>query len=381
MSSASRQNLGLPSTSTSSATTQYPRRDASPKTIKAEFDNWCKIVDDGTADFSNCFTVDSGALDMPALPILRGDDAKYNLSDLAKLLPDRRNILHYVVSQWISDNIDEGDSSDEGRQSGSRERRGEGDAVVELDPEPNAESRDPEGRPLSHFEKRACFITWLLLRHPGMLSSKSEKQDKTPLCLLIERSEGIEFCPSKKNNDILAKAAKRVLGNAKVRSEFGKVLEGQGQGTLIHSAIKHFGSRVLPFVSLVTESAMSVQDSDGKTPLHIAVDVNQWRYDDIQQRVQLIRELVKRCDQGALTKKHGLPKWTEKSRKSPYIYMKSQANDLWPSDQASSNQQKPEEKKCFDLAVYHLEDAYMSLKDEDVFEHLYEGRRGKLVWL
>lgn len=212
--------------------------------------------------------------------------------------------------------------------------------------------------------------------------SECTYENKTPLCLLFEIYAGMEI-----EGDFLVEAAQRVLGNDKVRCEFEKILADPSQGPLIHLAIEHFGSQVVPFVSLVKESAMSVQDSDGNTPLHIAVDVRLWRDDNNQQRLQLIRELVKRCDRETLTKRRGNPGWKEEFLMSPYVYMMSQADSYWPiPDQtspyeASLYQQSLEQKELFELVAFYLKDVYMSLEDHDVFEHLYSGQRSKLSQL
>ena len=350
---------------------------AENKRTKEIFHNLCKMVDGGKVDFSNCFDVGLGASVPPILLDAPGSvHAKYDPSYLEKLLPGKENLLHFAVSQEIFEDTDKESASDREGQDGTHESSDEGDTVAGRDVEADAEYQEPEDYSHRYVERRCDFIIWLLQRYPGMLS-ECTSANKTPLCLLIEKSRGIAPNSLKIKSDFLVGAAQRVLGNDKVRCELEKILTDPGRGTLIHLAIRHFGSRVVPFVSLVKRLAMSVQDTDGSTPLHIAVDVKQWRYDDIQQRVLLIQELVKRCDREALTKKRGNPNWKNELKESPYIYMVSQASGFW----TGSNQPSLKEKELFELATYHLKDAYMNLGDHDVFEHLYQGQKSKLVQL
>jgi hypothetical protein len=352
-------------------------RQKNPENKRTEdiFHNLCKFVDGGEVDFSDYF--DAGDGHGPSVPpILACTPSKlhdqYDPSYLEKqLLPRKTNLIHYAVSKAIFEDTDEDMVGDGEGSESSYASSDEGDSPIE----PFMGEQEPEDNSYRSLERRCNFIIWLLQRYPDMLSEHNSA-NQTPLCLLIEQSREIASSASKLKTHFLVDAARRIHQDEKIRCKFEEILNKSGgdQGTLIHLAIKYFGSSVVPFVTLVSKSTMKVQDSEGSTPLHIAVDVKNWKTDNIEQRVQLIQELVKRCDKEALTKKFGKPSWKAEFRVSPYIYMMSQSKYLW----AGPNQPRPE--PFFELAAYHLKDAYMRhLEDHDVFEHLHNGERSKFA--
>lgn len=324
---------------------------AGGRKTKEIFRALCKAVDGGEVDFSNCFGVGAGE---PALPFPLDTPgsfhAQYDPSYLEKRLLDKKNLLHFAVSQNLFEDTD-------------------------------TEYLEPKDYSCRYAERRCNFIIWLLQRYPGMLSECCSA-NKTPLCLFIEQSR-CRVGTIGTRRDFLVEATQRVLGNDKIRCEFEKVLADPGKGYLIHLAIKYFGSEVIPFIPLVKESAISVQDNYGYTPLHIAVDIEKWVIGDPSQRVLLVQELIKKCDWEALTKKGGNPILREELRESPYLYMVSRANVFWSSFSQLELDRYPRRanlKGAFELMAFYLKDAYMSLEDHDVFEHLYRGQKSRFGW-
>lgn len=344
------------------------------KRTRTLFKRLIKIVDtgDGGIDFSKHLAADS---EFPALS--RGKTSlpkNFQPSHLKKLLRGQ-NLLHYAISQPITEEEEDDDDYD----SDDQDDEANGPETKRTGAQPSVIGIFPETR----LGRRCNFVMWLLKEYPEMLSQRT-MDNKTPLCLLIEQCQSPETISDTRWLESYVKGIREVLTwhNDNIRDQFKTILNYAGHewsmdrtnGTLVHLAIQYLGTNIIPFLYLVESQTMNVQDGNGSTPLHVAVNINEWKIgESSQQRLRLIEGLLEKCGKEALKLKYGHESWRESLRKSPYLFMMSCVK-------SDTDWRAQAHKDAYREAEYLLKNAYMLLlEDYEIIDHLHGGKKGRLV--
>ena len=169
-------------------------------------------------------------------------------------------------------------------------------------------SEENEGKTLLHmlveaakdptFDKYEPLVRLIITEHPHILEESDSRVNETPLYCAI----------SKRRNELV-----RLMCNT--HTDINRVLRivctGK-QDTCVHAAIsKSVAPELALFlISKASEEVLCLQDSDGNTPLHIAVEYKRCS----KEQLQVVEFLAKRCKEAMHKRSLG------EACLSPYLY-------------------------------------------------------------
>jgi hypothetical protein len=255
------------------------------------------------------------------------------------------------------------------------------------------------------LSRRIAFVKWLLNEYPPLFIQASPAQPEA-LSIVIEGYNATNPYMSRANraftkyflSDPSLDQGCRVIFNKPEKSVSGSQKEsrkeshkGSPQGSprrriskiataakkesssRAHMAIKEMGVEIIPYLDLINSSTLRIGGARGNTPLHVALEVADWKEDELaQERVKLIAELVRRCPE-ALTIFNGEEGLQKEKRWSPYLYHQEQCNLIH-----DSKERRCQNESCKEVQNI-LTEAYIRLLDHlEAAKHLYNGKQGML---
>ena len=170
------------------------------------------------------------------------------------------------------------------------------------------EVEENEGRTLLHmlvepakeqtFDKYEPLVRLIIAEHPDLLKERDIRVNETPLYCAI----------SMKRNELV-----RLMCNT--HADINSVLRiscSSHKDTCVHAAIRKSVAPELALflISKASEEVLCLQDSDGSTPLHIAVEYKNCS----KEQLQIVELLAKRCNESMHKRSLG------EACLSPYLY-------------------------------------------------------------
>ena len=169
-------------------------------------------------------------------------------------------------------------------------------------------SEENEGKTLLHmlvesakdqtFDKCEPLLRSIITEHPDLLEESDSRVNETPLYCAI----------AKRRNELV-----RLMCNT--HSDINSVLRiicSRNKDTCVHAAIRKSVAPELALflISKASEEVLCLQDSDGNTPLHIAVEYKRCS----KEQLQVVDLLAKRCKESMHKRSLG------EACFSPYLY-------------------------------------------------------------
>ena len=202
-------------------------------------------------------------------------------------------------------------------------------------------SEEHDGKTLLHllaesaidqFDKYEPLVRLIITEHPDILG-ESDRHDETPLYCAI----------SKKRNELV-----RLMCNT--HTDVNSVLRkacSTFKESCVHAAIRKSVAPELALflINKASEEVLCLQDSDGNTPLHIAVEYKRCSKDQLQ----VVEFLAKRCKEAMYKRSLG------EACLSPYLYhmrTREEAQAAAPTAEVSKEKRKgPIQGKTYDGAI------------------------------
>ena len=191
-------------------------------------------------------------------------------------------------------------------------------------------SEENEGKTLLHmlvepakdqfFERYEPLVRLIMREHPDILEESDSRVNETPLYCAI----------SKKRNQLV-----QLMCNT--HTDINSVLRitcSSNKDTCVHAAIRKSVAPELALflISKASEEVLCLQDSDGNTPLHIAVEYKRCT----NEQLQIVELLAKRCKESMHKRSLG------EACLSPYLYHMHTRNNAQP---VAPTAEVPKEKK------------------------------------
>ena len=191
-------------------------------------------------------------------------------------------------------------------------------------------SEENEGKTLMHMlvepakdqfiERYEPLVRLIMRRHPDILEESDSRVNETPLYCAI----------SKKRNQLV-----RLMCNT--HTDINSVLRitcSSNKDTCVHAAIRKSVALDLALflISKASEEVLCLQDSDGNTPLHIAVEYKRCT----NEQLQILELLAKQCKESMHKRSLG------EACLSPYLYHMRTRENVQP---AAPRAEVPKEKE------------------------------------
>ena len=148
------------------------------------------------------------------------------------------------------------------------------------------------------FDKYEPLVRSIITEHPDLLEESDSRVNETPLYCAI----------SKRRNELV-----RLMCNTHTDiNSVLRILCSSNKDTCVHAAIRKSVAPELALflISKASEEVLCLQDSDGNTPLHIAVEYKRCS----EEQLQVVELLAKRCKESMHKRSLG------KACLSPYLY-------------------------------------------------------------